>query len=79
MASNSSGNHPAPTPMVNRPLDGTPIVERIFAVSTAGHYDATITDVTRRRRDVFAARMAISVNCSCRPPRAPCGNSPVSE
>jgi hypothetical protein len=41
-----------PTPTVNGPLDSTSIIERIFAVGTAGRCGATITDVTRRRRDL---------------------------
>ncbi len=76
MASNSSRIQPAPIPSVSRPPERTSMVERILAVSTAGRCGTTMTEVTRRRRVVFAAIQAISVSCSCRSPRVPLGNSP---
>jgi hypothetical protein len=79
MAMNSSSHHPAPIPSVSRPFDRKSIVARIFAVSTAGRWGTTITEVTIRSFVVAAAINVAAVNCSSLGAAAPDGNSPESE
>jgi hypothetical protein len=65
-------------PKVSRPFDNTSIVASILACSTAGRCGTTVTEVTRRSREVLPATNATAVSCSCRSPRDRPGNSPVS-
>ena len=79
MAMNSSSHQPAPMPNVRRPFDRKSMVARIFAVSTAGRWGTTITEVTMRSFLVAAAMNVAAVSCSSLGAAAPDGNSPESE
>src|SRR5881275_2815790 len=61
IASNSSLHQPTPMPQVKRPSDNTSIVEMIFAVSTGGRCGTTVTEVTSRNFEVFAATKVTAV------------------
>src|SRR5438045_8200655 len=54
-ASNSSLHQPTPMPQVKRPSDSTSIVARVLAVKTGGRCGTTVTEVTIRSLEVFAA------------------------
>jgi hypothetical protein len=74
--SNSSSNHPAPTPTVNLPPESSSMVERILAEWTAPRWGTTMMELKSVMLVVTAARYAITVNNSRASPDVAPGKLP---